>query len=198
MSKETAQPHLLDLKYWIAIVAALLVFTSSAQNTDNNPDSTAIDFNQAIYSNAAAGEFTPSKGFQLVKNKFASLNFSMYAMARYVNQLPGHQTWYDHLGNQRDFKGRQDIYWHRVMLWFTGYIGSPKLTYMATVWTVFTTQQTVVYGNIGYTFNKHARIAIGITPNTCIRSLQGPFPFFTSIERWRKMRFVADLQTAYL
>lgn len=54
---------------------------------------------------------------------------------------------------------------------------------MATVWTVFTTQQSLVYGNISYTFSKHARVGIGITPNLCIRSLQGPFPFFTATDR---------------
>jgi hypothetical protein len=54
---------------------------------------------------------------------------------------------------------------------------------MATAWTVFTTQQTLVYGNIQYAFNKHIRLGIGITPNVCIRSLQGSFPFFTSTDR---------------
>jgi hypothetical protein len=161
-----------------------LSICSIGQILDPAGDSTKIDPNITVYPNAAAGEFTPGRGFQLVRNKFASLNVSMYAMARYINQLPGEDTWYDHLGNARQFKGRNDIYWHRVMLWFTGYLGpSRKLTYMATVWTVFTTQQTLVYGNIAYTFNKHARLAIGIAPNPCIRSLQGPFPFFTSTDR---------------
>ena len=54
---------------------------------------------------------------------------------------------------------------------------------MATVWTVTTTQQTLVYGNINYQFNKHFKVGIGIVPNACVRSLQGPFPFFTSTDR---------------
>lgn len=138
---------------------------------------------EEVYKNVASGELTPGKGFLLVKNKFASLNFSMYSMARYLNQMPASDTWYDHLGNERSFNGRNDIYWHRVMLWFTGYLGTPKLTYMATVWTIFPTQQTLVYGNIKYTFNKHLTFGIGISPNLCIRSLQGPFPLFTSTDR---------------
>src|SRR5688572_27792096 len=97
-----------------------------------------------------AGEFTPSRGFLIAKNKFASLNISVYAMARYVNQMPGTSTWSDHRDSVRIFDGRNDIYWHRVMIWFTGYVGTPKLTYMAAVWTVFTTQQSLVYGNIKY------------------------------------------------
>jgi hypothetical protein len=162
----------------------LFATPSIAQNYVGADDSSMVDPTTTVYPNMAAGEFTPGRGFQIVKNRFASLNVSMYAMARYINQLPAEDTWYDHLGNARPYVGRNDIYWHRVMLWFTGYLGSTrKLTYMATVWTVFTTQQTLVYGNISYRFNKHARVAIGITPNPCIRSLQGPFPFFTSTDR---------------
>jgi hypothetical protein len=146
-------------------------------------DTTQIDPAANVYPNTSSGEFTPGKGFKLVKNSFASLNFSAYMMARYITQTPATDTWYDHLGNAHAFKGRNDIYWHRVMLWFTGHLGTPKLNYMATVWTVFTTQQTLVYGNISYTFNKHFKAAIGIAPNLCIRSLQGPFPFFTSTDR---------------
>jgi len=146
-------------------------------------DTTQVDPAANVYPNSSAGEFTPGKGFKLVKNSFASLNLSMYMMARYVNQLPANSTWEDHLGNERAFKGRNDIYWHRVMIWFTGHLGTPKLNYMATVWTVFTTQQTLVYGNISYTFNKHFKAAIGIAPNPCVRSLQGPFPFFSSTDR---------------
>jgi hypothetical protein len=168
----------------IILIIMLVSRLSQAQNFVGAEDSLKVDPNSTVYENAAAGEFTPGRGFQMVKNKFASLNISMYAMARYINQLPGKDTWYDHLGNARPFVGRNDIYWHRVMIWFTGYLGNTrKLTYMTTVWTVFTTQQTLVYGNIAYRFNKHARVAIGIAPNPCIRSLQGPFPFFTSTDR---------------
>ena len=78
-------------------------------------------------------------------------------MARYLNQMPGSATWYDHLGNERDFNGRNDFYWHRTMIWFTGYVGTPKFTYMATIWTIFPTQQTLVYGNLKYSFNKYLK-----------------------------------------
>jgi hypothetical protein len=141
------------------------------------------DPNDRVFFNQAAGEFTPGRGFQLAKNNFASLNFSLYAMARYLNQIPEGSVWTDHLGNERQITGRNDFYWHRTMLWFTGYVGTPRLTYMATVWTIFPTQQTLVYGNIKYSFNKYLTVGMGINPNLCIRSLQGPFPFFTSTDR---------------
>ncbi len=165
--------------------AILLIFLSSTalQAQFFSEDTTWVDPGTTVYPNSAAGEFTPGKGFQLVKSKFASLNLSLYGMARWVNQMPGEDTWYDHLDSLKTFEGRNDIYWHRAMIWLTGFLGTPKLTYMATVWTVTTTQQTLVYGNIKYNVNKHLNIGIGITPNACIRSIQGPFPFFASTDR---------------
>ncbi|PWU02483.1 MAG: hypothetical protein C5B52_05320 [Bacteroidetes bacterium] len=135
------------------------------------------------YANVASGEFTPGKGFDIARTKFGSLNISIYAMARYLNQMPGHQTWYDHLGREKTFTGRNDFYWHRVMIWFSGWLGTPKFTYTATVWTIMPTQQTLVYGNFQYKFNKHARLGIGIAPNLSVRSMQGPFPFYSSTDR---------------
>ena len=137
----------------------------------------------STYINVASGELTPGSGFDLVRTKYGSLNFSLYAMARYLNQMPGTQIWYDHLGRQREFSGRNDFYFHRAMLWFSGFVGTPKLTYMATVWTIMTTQQTLVYGNFQYKFNRHFKVGIGVAPNLSIRSMQGPFPFYASTDR---------------
>jgi hypothetical protein len=167
----------------LAFVFLCILLSSTVRAQFLNSDTTITDPGSTVYRNQTAGEFTPGKGFKLVKNNFASLNLSMYAMMRWVNQMPGSSTWYDHLGEENTFDGRNDIYWHRVMIWFTGYLGTPKLTYMTTVWTVTTTQQTLVYGNLQYEFNKYLTVGAGITPNACIRSLQGSFPFFTSTDR---------------
>jgi hypothetical protein len=175
----------------ILLLAAITIFLPGVQEIKcqmSEIDSVKIkpdkaDPNIQVYPNQAAGEFTPGKGFQVAKNKFASLNISLYAMARYLNQMPGSTTWEDHLGNERDFNGRNDFYWHRTMIWFTGYVGTPKFTYMAAIWTIFPTQQTLVYGNLKYSFNKYVTVGMGINPNLCIRSLQGSFPLFTSTDR---------------
>jgi hypothetical protein len=135
------------------------------------------------YQNYASGEFTPGRGFDMVRSKIGTLNISLYAIARYLNQTPGHQPWQDHLGRDRDFVGRNDFFWHRTMIWFSGWLGTPKLTYAATVWTVFTTQQSLIYGNIAYKFNKHFQLAIGVGPNLSVRSMQGSFPFYSSTDR---------------
>ena len=137
----------------------------------------------STFANMAAGEFTPGKGFQLVKSKYASLNMSIYGMARYLNQHSKDSTYEDHLGNVKDFNGRNDIYWHRAMIWFKGFFWKPQLTYAVTVWTVTTTQQTLVFGTMAYTFNKQMTLGIGMMPNVCIRSVQGSFPLFSSTDR---------------
>jgi hypothetical protein len=131
----------------------------------------------------ASGQFTPTKGFQVAKTKYASLNISVYGMARYLNQKSEDTTWEDHLGNTKPFNGRNDIYWHRAMIWFSGFALTPKLNYTVTVWTVSTTQQTLVFGTLMYKFNKYFTLGAGMTPNACIRSVQGSFPLFTSTDR---------------
>jgi hypothetical protein len=158
---------------------AFLYLKCSAQNA--NADWMYPDTSR--YINTVAGEFTPAKGFDLVKTKVASLNLSVYALVRYLDQTPGSQVWYDHLGNPQAFVGRNDIAWHRTMLWFSGFALTPKLTYTATVWTIFSTQQTLVYGNLQYKFNDHFRLGVGVAPNLSIRSMQGPFPFYLSTDR---------------
>jgi hypothetical protein len=135
------------------------------------------------YKNVASGEFTPGRGFDIARSKFGSLNISVYALVRYLNQMPGNQTWFDHLGRPREFVGRNDFYWHRTMIWFSGFIGTPKLRYTAAVWTIMPTQQTLVYGNLQYTFNKHIAVSMGVGPNLSVRSMQGPFPFYSSTDR---------------
>jgi len=172
---------------WVFIAFALMIqFNAMAQldqSVFNKDTSTREDVIDRTYPNTIAGEFTPGRGFNIVKTKVASLNISIYAIVRYLNQLPGQQTWYDHLGRARDFTGRNDFQWHRAMIWFSGFLLTPNLTYTATAWTVMTTQQTLVYGNIQYRFNKNFILGGGIAPNISIRSMQGPFPFYQSTDR---------------
>ncbi|MCU0415508.1 MAG: hypothetical protein MUE91_14110 [Ignavibacteriaceae bacterium] len=111
----------------------------------------------AVYETIQAGEFTPSKGFTLFKSGAASLNISVYGLARYINQLPGEQSFEDHLGRTRVIDTRQDIMWHRTFLWASGHFFTPKLRY--------------------------CRIGVGIGPNVGTRSMMGTWPFFLSSDR---------------
>ncbi len=69
------------------------------------------------------GEFDPGDGFLVGRGKAGSLSISGYALARYMNQMPGESTFTDHLGNTRTVDGRNDIYSHRVMVFFKGFLG---------------------------------------------------------------------------
>lgn len=176
--------------FFVFSVAFILPGAVLAQNDVPQQDSSQLivlmkrgAVKDTTYQNYASGEFTPGRGFDMVRTRYGSLNISIYAIARYLNQLPGYQTWQDHLGRDRNFVGRNDFYWHRTMIWFSGWLGTPKLTYVATVWTVFTTQQALIFGNIAYKFNNHFQVAIGVGPNLSVRSMQGSFPFFWSTDR---------------
>lgn len=178
------------LSSFFILIIAFAPFALFAQADVPQQDSSTLEImikrgliKDTAYQNYASGEFTPGRGFEIVRSKAGTLNISIYALARYLNQMPGHQTWQDHLGRDRDFVGRNDFFWHRTMIWFSGWLGTPKLTYAATVWTVFTTQQSLIYGNIAYKFNKHFQLAIGVGPNLSVRSMQGSFPFYSSTDR---------------
>src|SRR5690348_6901949 len=97
-------------KFLFSFVIGFVFFSlhAKAQNTTPQDTLQQVSIKRGVekdstYQNVASGEFTPGRGFDLVRTKFGSLNVSMYAMARYLNQMPGHQTWYDHLGRSREF-----------------------------------------------------------------------------------------------
>jgi len=173
-----------SISLFILLLTVYRVSFAQVDQTTSTRDSTGYTRSEReTFPNTAAGELTPGRGFNLVKTEKGSLNVSIYAIVRYLNQLPGNQTWYDHLGRQQNFVGRNDFYWHRTMIWFTGFVLTPRLTYTATVWTIMTTQQTLVYGNLQYAVNKYINLGMGIMPNISVRSMQGPFPFYSSTDR---------------
>jgi hypothetical protein len=138
---------------------------------------------EETYSNSIAGEFTPAKGFDLVKTSRGSLNISVYGMFRYLNQLPDGQTYTDHLGRERAVRARNDLNWHRQMLWVSGFLMRQQLRYCITFWSLTSTQQTLGFGYITYTVGKPLTIGVGMAPNLTVRSMQGSHPFWASSDR---------------
>ncbi len=132
-------------------------------------------------SNMIAGELTPGKGFNIIKTNLGSLNLGIYALVRFLDQTPGNQVWYDHLGN-KSLSGAMTLPGTGLCFGFRGCL-TPKLTYTLYVWIIFSTQQTLVYGNLQYTFNKNFKLGVGVAPNLSVRSMQGPFPFYLSTDR---------------
>ena len=169
---------------WTLLALSLLIFArAAAAQTESEPpvgDTTSVG---PGYPNGIAGEFTPAKGFDIAKTEFASLNVSFYGLFRYVNQLPGDQTFTDHLGRERTVKARNDLNWHRSMIWLTGFFFDPKFRYNITVWSLPTTQQSLIFGNLQYRFSPALMVGVGILPNLTTRSMQGSWPFWAGSDR---------------
>jgi hypothetical protein len=174
-----ARPVLLLAAFLVAIVPLRV----SAQEDPGRSAADTATAKDSIYLTSIAGEFRPAKGFDLVRTKRSSLNISFYGLFRYMNQMPGNQTFTDHLGRERTVKARNDLNWHRTFVWLTGFFWDPKFRYNISLWSLPTTQQTLLFGNLQYHFNQALTLGVGITPNLTARSVQGSWPFWGSSDR---------------
>src|SRR5262245_47715948 len=181
----------------LALVAGVLAVPISARAQDDAgpppiADSTSIarEKNVEKYVNLYQGQFTPGAGFDVIRTERGSLNISVYGLFRYVNQTPSNQQFTDHLGNVRTPKMRNDINWHRTMLWVTGFFVSPKFRYNITGWSLASTEQTLIFGNLRYLASPRLNFGVGVAPNLTNRSLQGSWPFWASSDRQMAEEFL--------
>ena len=129
------------------------------------------------------GEFDPGKGFLVGRGSAGELEISTYALIRYMNQMPGHATFIDHLGNERTVDGRNDLYPHRIMVFLKGWVGDPKLVYNVFFWTVNPTDQKNFFASMGYQFSKWISVYGGLNGLPGTRSLQGSHPYWLGHDR---------------
>lgn len=170
----------LGIAAWLLIVVAPRLRAQEDPGRSPADTATAAD---SVYRSGIAGEFTPAKGFDLVRTDRASLNISMYGLFRYLNQLPDSQRFRDHLGRLRFTRTRNDLNWHRTMVWLSGFFWLQQFRYNITLWSLPTTQQTLLFGNLQYRFNRAVNLGVGIAPNLTVRSMQGSWPFWASSDR---------------
>ena len=185
---------------FLVVVAGLwlLPWRAAAQDVSvENPADTAAKLTaadtaamQRPMANTTAGEFTPSKGFQLFTSPKASLNISVYGLFRWIDQTPGEQTFTDHLGRTRDVNTMNALYWQRTMVWFTGFFWKPELRYNVTLWSLGATQQTLVFGNLQYRVGPALTVGVGMAPNLAVRSMQGSWPFWAGSDRQMTEEFM--------
>ena len=133
--------------------------------------------------NTIAGEFTPGAGFTLMKTSHGSLNISVYGLFRYIDQVPGNQTFDDHLGNVQFVDAMNAVNWHRTMVWLTGFFYDPHFRYNITLWSLPTTQQTLLFGNLQYIVSDALVLGVGIAPSLTARSMTGSWPFWAGSDR---------------
>ena len=129
------------------------------------------------------GEFDPGDGFLLGRTSFGELSISGYGLVRYMNQMPGNQTFTDHLGNEHPVDNRNDLFSHRILIFLKGWVGTPKIIYNLILWTVNTTDQDAIFASIGYQFDRKFSIYAGINGTPGTRSLQGSHPFWLAHDR---------------
>jgi hypothetical protein len=122
-------------------------------------------------------------GFVVHRSTFAELAIGGYALVRYINQLPAEQQFTDHLGVVHDIDTRNDIQFHRAMLHLRGWLGSKRARYQITVWTVMSTDQTTLYGFLGYQFHRKFNVYGGINTLGGTRSVMGSHPFWLANDR---------------
>lgn len=126
---------------------------------------------------------TSGQGVVLYRSDFGQVALSAYALVRYIDQRPAQQSFVDHLGNEHPIDTRRDVQFHRAMLHVKGWFYDPKLRYQITVWTVMSTDQTTLYGYIGYQFNKKFNLYGGINTLGGTRSVMGSHPLWLANDR---------------
>jgi hypothetical protein len=129
------------------------------------------------------GTYDPGRGYLVGRNELGELSIGAYALARYMSQHDDDQVFTDHLGNVRPVDPRNDYQIHRVMVFFNGWVGDPKLIYNVFVWTVNDTDQDSLLANLGYQFSKKFSLYAGIAGNPGSRSLLGSHPYWLGHDR---------------
>lgn len=129
------------------------------------------------------GAVEPGKGFLVGRTPLGELSISGYALVRYLNQLPAEQSFVDHLGNTKPIDTRNDIYAHRIMVFFKGWLGLPKLRYNIVLWTVNTTDQKAVFATLGYQFARWFSLYAGLNGLPGTRTMTGSHPYWLGHDR---------------
>ena len=138
------------------------------------------------------GTYTPGVGFNVVKTDKGILNFSVYTYVRYLNQMGLDPTYTDAFGNTVPVQQRQDVQFQKVILYFKGWLLSPRFRYLTYVWSTNTSMglgaQVVLAGNLTYNINEHFTVGAGIGGLPGVRSTEGQFPYWLPVDN----RLIAD------
>jgi len=139
-----------------------------------------------------AGTYTPGRGFKVVDTANGDLNIRAFAVARYLNQRALDATYTDSFGNTSPVKQRQDIQFNKAIVFFSGWLMSPKFIDNTYVWSTNTSQglgaQVVLAGFLAYAFNPRVLLGVGIYGLPGVRSTEGQWPSWLGTDQ----RLIAD------
>jgi hypothetical protein len=138
------------------------------------------------------GNYTGFTGFKVANTDQGDMNIAIYTYVRYLNQKGLDPTYTDAFGNVKNVQQRQEAQILKVQIKFLGWLFDPKFRYFVYAWSSNATQgqgaQVVLAGNLTYAFNEHFVVAGGITSLPGVRSTEGNFPFWLSVDN----RLLAD------
>ena len=171
------------LRATIAMITALPLLLAPRNAMAQSRDTSTAT---AVVESKSFGSYTPGGGFKIANTDKGDLNVAIYTYVRYLNQLGLDSTYTDALGTTKSLLRRQDLQVQKVNIKFFGWLLNPKFRYLAYVWTSNTSQgqaaQVVVAGNLQYNFNEHFTVGGGIDALPGVRSTEGNFPFWLSVD----------------
>jgi len=138
------------------------------------------------------GNYTGFLGFKVANTDQGDMNIAIYTYVRYLNQKGLDPNYTDAFGNTKQVQQRQEAQILKVQIKFLGWLFDPKFRYFLYAWSSNATQgqgaQVVLAGNLTYAFNEHFALAGGITSLPGVRTTEGNFPFWLSVDN----RLLAD------
>jgi len=138
------------------------------------------------------GNYTDFLGFKVANTDKGDMSVALYTYVRYLNQKGLDPTYTDAFGNVKNVQQRQEAQILKVQIKFLGWLFDPKFRYFLYAWSSNATQgqpaQVVLAGNLTYAFNEHFALAGGVTSLPGVRTTEGNFPFWLSVDN----RMMAD------
>ena len=131
-------------------------------------------------------EYVPNLGFRLYGGEKGQVYMRLFSYVRYLNQKGLDPSYTDSFGNTKSVAQREDVQLQKFFLPFAGWFLTPKFRYYLYVWSSNPSQgdpaQVVGAGNLTYTFNRYVSLGGGITSLPAVRSTEGQFPYWLSID----------------
>ncbi len=131
-------------------------------------------------------QYVPNAGFRIVEGEKGEVYVRLFSYARYLNQKGLDPTYEDAFGNTKTVPQREDFQLNKFFLPFSGWFLTPKMRYYLYVWSSNASQgdpaQVVGAGNLSYVFNRYVTFGAGITSLPSVRSTEGQFPYWLSVD----------------
>jgi hypothetical protein len=125
-------------------------------------------------------QFAPGVGYTVANTDLGTLEISLYSYVRYLNTTATNNTFVDRFGETKEVQQRNDVQVNKTFIYTKGWAFDPRLRYFFYVWAsaplLGTGLNTLVAGNLSYTFNEHVTAGAGVFGLPSTRSLTGQFP----------------------